>query len=75
MVVRSVQANDFGDYICEGSNMHGTGQATVNLFGKFYGNFAKVNIILSCTIRQKSISIFTRVQLINPLLVIYWNLV
>ena len=52
MVIRSVQANDFGDYKCEGSNMHGTGQATVNLFGKFYGNFTNVNIILSCTNRQ-----------------------
>ena len=50
MVIRSVQANDYGDYICEGSNMHGTGQATVNLFGKFCRNFANVNIILICTI-------------------------
>ncbi len=34
MVIRSVQANDFGDYICEGANQHGAGTATINLFGK-----------------------------------------
>ena len=43
MVIRSVQANDYGDYICEGSNMHGTGQATVNLFGKLLRKFRPHN--------------------------------
>ncbi|KAK2154830.1 hypothetical protein LSH36_256g04074 [Paralvinella palmiformis] len=32
MIIRSVQANDFGDYICEGRNEYGNGHAVVNLF-------------------------------------------
>ncbi len=35
MKIINVQANDYGDYICEGVNKLGTGQAIVNLFGKF----------------------------------------
>ena len=33
MVIRTVQANDYGDYICEGRNDQGTGYAVVTLFG------------------------------------------
>ncbi len=34
LVIRSVTANDFGDYICEGRNQFGTGYTNINLFGK-----------------------------------------
>lgn len=32
MVIRAVQANDYGDYVCEGRNNLGTGQGNVHLF-------------------------------------------
>ncbi|ELU00248.1 hypothetical protein CAPTEDRAFT_184217 [Capitella teleta] len=32
MVIRSVQANDFGDYVCKGCNDLGCGEGVVNLF-------------------------------------------
>ena len=35
MVIRTVVANDYGNYICEGRNDQGTGHATVKLFGEF----------------------------------------
>ena len=35
MIVRAVQANDFGDYICEGRNEYGIGDGVVNLFGRW----------------------------------------
>ena len=31
-MIRSVTANDYGDYICSGKNDQGEGHATVNLF-------------------------------------------
>lgn len=32
MIIRAVQANDYGDYICEGRNSLGVGQGVVQLF-------------------------------------------
>lgn len=34
MVIRAVQANDFGDYICEGKNSLGVSEGWINLFGE-----------------------------------------
>ena len=39
LIVKTLEANDFGTYICEGNNKLGSSQAKVKLFGEFVVNF------------------------------------